>query len=100
MIYRLSTMLLMLLLFISVQAQKDYKWEREALKQINKSNYYTTKGTANETGTGLGLMLCKDFLHRNGGQLFIESEMGKGSTISFTLPTPIMETAAVDPSLN
>jgi signal transduction histidine kinase len=72
----------------------------EALKQINTNNYYTTKGTANETGTGLGLMLCKDFLNRNGGQLFIESEIGKGSIISFTLPTPLTENTLVDPSLN
>ncbi|HYH14277.1 MAG TPA: HAMP domain-containing sensor histidine kinase, partial [Flavisolibacter sp.] len=60
----------------------------EALKQINANSYYTTKGTANESGTGLGLMLCKEFLNKNGGQLFIESEAGKGSIISFTLPTP------------
>ena len=61
---------------------------QEALKKINQNNYYTTKGTASESGTGLGLMLCKEFLAKNGGQLRIESEVGKGSTISFTLPKP------------
>ncbi|HKP31084.1 MAG TPA: HAMP domain-containing sensor histidine kinase, partial [Chitinophagaceae bacterium] len=50
------------------------------------NEYYTSKGTANESGTGLGLMLCKEFLTRNGGQMKIESEEGKGSVFSFTLP--------------
>jgi signal transduction histidine kinase len=72
----------------------------EAQKQINANNYYTTKGTLNETGTGLGLMLCKDFLNRNGGQLFIESEAGKGSIISFTLPAPHEATTLKTHSLN
>jgi signal transduction histidine kinase len=58
----------------------------ENLRKINENNFYTTKGTASESGTGLGLMLCKEFLARNGGQMYIESEVGKGSTFSFTLP--------------
>jgi signal transduction histidine kinase len=58
----------------------------ETLKKINENNYYTTKGTASESGTGLGLMLCKEFLVKNGGQMFIESKEGVGSTVSFTLP--------------
>ncbi len=58
----------------------------DALKKIRSNNFYTTKGTANESGTGLGLMLCKEYLHRNNSQLMIESEEGKGSVFSFTLP--------------
>ena len=58
----------------------------EVLKKINSNDFYSTKGTANESGTGLGLKLCKEFMVRNGGQLYIESKLGEGSTFSFSLP--------------
>ncbi len=58
----------------------------ETLARIQENSYYSTQGTAKENGTGLGLMLCKDFLGRNGGVLEIESDPGKGSVFSFTLP--------------
>jgi len=61
----------------------------ETLSKIRRNNYYTTKGTANESGTGLGLMLVKEFLSKNEGHLHIESREGEGSTFSFTLPKPV-----------
>lgn len=56
------------------------------LKKIREQVFFTTQGTARESGTGIGLMLCRDFLIKNGGRLHIDSEADKGSTISIILP--------------
>ncbi|MFO7862942.1 MAG: HAMP domain-containing sensor histidine kinase, partial [Salinivirgaceae bacterium] len=59
----------------------------DELEKLFKIGYNTSKpGTANEEGTGLGLILCKEFAKRNGGDVHVESEVDKGSTFSFTLP--------------
>lgn len=56
---------------------------------FNLSSFQTTKGTAGETGTGLGLFLCKELIERNNGEIWVESKPGMGSKFKFTLPRAI-----------
>lgn len=49
----------------------------------------SSKGTAGETGTGLGLILCKEFVARHNGEIRVESEKGKGSTFTVILPATL-----------
>lgn len=59
--------------------------KEDAGKLFKAVSNFTKRGTENEKGTGLGLMLCKEFVEKHGGKIWIESEEGKGSTFSFTL---------------
>jgi signal transduction histidine kinase len=56
----------------------------DSLFQID--THRTTPGTAGEKGTGLGLMLCKEFVEKNNGKIWIESRPDKGTTFSFSIP--------------
>jgi signal transduction histidine kinase/Tfp pilus assembly protein PilF len=58
--------------------------DEERLQQIFEPFMMSTKGTADEPGTSIGLMLCKEFVTANGGQIWVESEVDKGSTFYFT----------------
>ena len=60
------------------------KEDLEKLFKLDKT--ISTKGTANEEGTGLGLLLCKEMINQHGGKIWVESESGKGTTFIFTLP--------------
>ncbi|MBA4056489.1 MAG: hypothetical protein C0490_17365, partial [Marivirga sp.] len=53
---------------------------------LGSQEYFTKAGTQQEKGTGLGLLLCKEFIKRNGGTLGIQSHSGQGTEVSFSLP--------------
>jgi len=55
-------------------------------KLFRIDTYHSTTGTAGETGTGLGLIICREFIEKHGGKIKVESEEKKGSTFSFSLP--------------
>ena len=55
-------------------------------KLFKIDEHVTTLGTNQETGTGLGLILCKDFVLKHGGEIWAESQENNGSTFHFTLP--------------
>lgn len=51
--------------------------------------HFSTPGTSNEKGSGLGLILCKDFIEMHNGKIWVESQPGKGSRFIFTLPNQV-----------
>jgi signal transduction histidine kinase len=57
-----------------------------AAKLFNKTTHFTTYGTSGEKGTGLGLLLCQEMVEKNGGQIWVESQLGQGTSFNFTLP--------------
>ncbi len=58
----------------------------DKMKLFKVEVLHSTPGTHNEKGTGLGLLLCKEFIELHGGNLLLESEEGNGSRFAFTLP--------------
>ena len=55
-------------------------------KLFKLDEFHSTTGTGGETGTGLGLIVCREFIKKHGGELIVESKTNKGSTFSFDLP--------------
>jgi signal transduction histidine kinase len=55
-------------------------------KNIFKIKMLSTEGTQHEKGTGLGLAVCKDFVEKNDGEIWVKSKDGSGAVFTFTLP--------------
>lgn len=66
--------------------------EDDLSKLFIKESLWSVKGTNNEKGLGLGLLLCKEFIEKNNGILDVKSEPGSGTVIAFTLPSVKMRT--------
>ena len=60
--------------------------EADLSKLFSIETKYSGIGTEGERGTGLGLLLCKEFVEKNRGHIEVESQEGRGSTFTFTLP--------------
>lgn len=71
----------------------------EQMSKIFTTDMKSTKGTMNESGTGLGLLLSKDMAERNGGTFLIESKVKAGTTVKFTLPLSENKTLAEEESM-
>lgn len=73
--------------FVIIAVQDNGRgMSQQEQQKLFGDEHFSTHGTANEKGSGLGLLLCKDFVERNGGSIWVESVENEGSTFSFTLP--------------
>lgn len=71
---------------VSVQDHGCGISEEGQKKLLHTDTHFSTFGTNNEEGSGLGLLLCKDFVVKNGGKLWFTSKEGEGSIFSFSIP--------------
>ena len=71
---------------VSVQDHGCGISEEGQKKLLHTDTHFSTFGTNNEEGSGLGLLLCKDFVVKNGGKLWFTTKEGEGSIFSFSIP--------------
>lgn len=70
--------------------------QHELDRIFHTNSFFNKQGTNMEKGTGLGLMLCRDFVEKNHGQVFVKSSIGNGTTISFTILKNLDDAAEID----
>jgi signal transduction histidine kinase len=70
---------------ISIQDNGIGMTEDEISRLFHIKTHFTKQGTGREKGTGLGLLLCKEFIENHEGKIWVESQVGKGSTFHFTI---------------
>ncbi len=70
----------------------------ENLQKLFNNELFTLRGTHNEKGSGLGLILCKDFVEQNSGKIWVETQPGSGSRFIFSLPVPVLAQAKAQPT--
>ena len=73
-------------ILISVEDTGVGMEEEQVANLFNVDKKVSRPGTNNESGTGFGLILCREFVKKNGGELMVESSPGNGSKFSFTVP--------------
>ena len=59
---------------------------KKIAKIFSIESQLTTNGTNNEKGTGLGLLICKEFVEKNGGKIWVESSLNIGTSFYFSVP--------------
>jgi two-component system sensor histidine kinase/response regulator len=65
-------------------------------KLFNIQTHFTRRGTHEEKGLGIGLLLTKEFVENNGGSIWVSSELGKGSTFTFTVKRHVTDHIVLD----
>lgn len=63
--------------------------------KLFQDTFFTTQGLNKEKGTGLGLQICKEFVEKNNGRIWVENNTGRGATFAFTLPKSTLLPGAV-----
>lgn len=71
---------------VSVQDNGVGMEQADLAKLFRIDTHHSTGGTEKEPGSGLGLTICKEMVERNGGQIWVESQLGQGTTVMFTVP--------------
>ena len=74
------------MLYISISDNGVGIAEKDLSRLFTISESYSTEGTEKEQGTGLGLVLCREFVEKNNGEIKVEDKLNQGTTVTFSIP--------------